>query len=138
MFTKYLCWWDDNAGLGVRNNSDRGLAKLSCLELCHRDTVIGISSVTNKQTSTTPQLISSFQQANNRVMQKDYDNNWYFLGANQENDKSSFSHFFLPFSLQNNIVNRYAKVQQPTQVTYSRQTLKSLYRYFSWQWYIYI
>ena len=91
---------------------------------------------TNKQTSTTPQLISSFQQANNRVMQKDYDNNWYFLGANQENDKSSFSHFFLPFSLQNNIVNRYAKVQQPTQVTYSRQTLKSLYRYFSWQWYI--
>ena len=58
-------------------------------------------------------------------MQKDYDNNWYFLGANQENDKSSFSHFFLPFSLQNNIVNRYAKVQQPTQVTYSRQILST-------------
>ena len=47
--------------------------------------------------SMTPQLISSFQQVNNRVMQKDYDNNWYFLGANQENDKSSFSHFFSIF-----------------------------------------
>ena len=30
--TKVLCWWEDNAGLEVRNNSDMGLAKLPCLE----------------------------------------------------------------------------------------------------------
>ena len=30
--TKVLCWWDDNAGLGGRNNSNRGLAILPCLE----------------------------------------------------------------------------------------------------------
>ena len=30
--TKVLCRVDDNAALGVRNNSDRGLAKLPCLE----------------------------------------------------------------------------------------------------------
>ena len=30
--TKIVCQWDDNACLGVRNNSDRSLAKLPCLE----------------------------------------------------------------------------------------------------------
>ena len=45
--TKVLCWWDDNAGLGVRN-------KLPCLELAVY-TVISISSVTNKQTNISAQ-----------------------------------------------------------------------------------
>ena len=30
--TIVLCWWDVNASLGVRSNSDRGLAKLPFLE----------------------------------------------------------------------------------------------------------
>ena len=32
--TKVLCWWDDNASLGVRNNSDRGFWSL--LWYCNR------------------------------------------------------------------------------------------------------
>ena len=30
--TQVLCWWDNNTGLSVKNNGDRGLAKLPCLE----------------------------------------------------------------------------------------------------------